>query len=149
MSSILHVQVSHVSSTFQMQNVRDQIERQSGIQGKWCRPCSYFLSTPSLGGTKRDMDIEVIIITSCLRIAVDFWERTNISQHSCQVLCTCTIALIIFSVVMSDNYCQIPLPVTFGFTTSPSEILCSIFKLCQVCRKPQPCWQSVFKPQHN
>lgn len=102
-----------------------------------------------LGGTKIDVDNEVIIITSCLRTAVDFWERTNISQHSCQVLCTYTIAMIIFSAVMNDNYCQIPLPITFGYTTSPSEILCSIFKLCQVCRKPQPCWQCVFKPQHN
>lgn len=95
------------------------------------------------------MDNEVIIFTSCLRTAVDFWERTNISQHSCQVLCTCTIAMIIFSVVMNDNYCQIPLPITFGYTTSPSEILCSIFKLCQICGKPQPCWQCVFEPQHN
>lgn len=95
------------------------------------------------------MDNEVIIITSCLRTAADFWERTNISQHCCQMLWTYTIAMIIFSVVMDDKYCQIPLPITFGYTTSPSEILYSIFKLCQICRKPQPCWQCVFKPQHN
>lgn len=81
------------------------------------------------------MDNEVIVITSCLITAVDFWERTKISWHCWQVLCTFTIAMIIFSVVMNGSYCQIPLPITFGYTTGPSEILCSIFKVMSAMRK--------------
>jgi len=81
------------------------------------------------------MDSEVIGITSCLVTAVDFWERTEISWHSWQVLCGLTIAMIIFSVVVGGSYCQIPHPITFGYTTSPSQILCSIFKVVSATRK--------------
>lgn len=101
----------------------------TGCEGHIQVRCSQFLSPSSLGGTSTDIDNEVIIITSCLITVADFWERTKITWHSWQVLCTFTIAVIIFSVIMNGSYCQIPLPITFGYTTSPSEILWSIFKV--------------------
>lgn len=75
------------------------------------------------------MDNELIFISSCFVKWADFWERTEVSWHSWQMLCTFTIAMIIFSVVMHGSYCQIPLPNTFGYTTSFLKILSTIFKV--------------------
>lgn len=46
-----------------------------------------------------------------------------------------TITVIMFCAVVNGSYCQIPLPVIFRYTTSPSETLCSIFKVMSAVQK--------------
>lgn len=97
-----------------------------------------------------DMGNKGIIITSCLIIAFDCWKRTNISKPFWWLLCTFTIAMIIFSMALNGNYFQILVQVIFRYITVPAWKCYTVYlKLCELCGKFQPWCHRLFKPLHK